>query len=103
LILSFALADDSHDVKSLTLLRTPKYEVLVPETDRGVHVSLEGDEDLENNLLDSIKLEKESIDISTRRRKYVLNIRHLDESQISEMRKMIDMLNFDSNFQVSDT
>jgi hypothetical protein len=44
LIVSFALEDDEPgEVVSLILLRTPKYESLLPENERGVSVSHEMD------------------------------------------------------------
>jgi hypothetical protein len=49
-IVSFAVVqpDDPADVDSLTILRTPKYEVILEEWERGAKVSfdrdLEGDE-----------------------------------------------------------
>jgi len=40
LIVSFAIpAPDLFDVKSLTLLRTPKYEFILDDAERGVNVS----------------------------------------------------------------
>ena len=50
LIVSFAVCkpDDPSDIESLTILRTPKYEVFLEEWERGASVSfdrdLEGDE-----------------------------------------------------------
>ena len=42
LIVSFAIPiDDAGNIKSLTLLRTPKYEFALEESDRGVKVSYE--------------------------------------------------------------
>lgn len=42
LIISFALCiDDPTDVESLTLIRTPKYELFFEEEERGVKVSLQ--------------------------------------------------------------
>ena len=42
LIVSFAIpVDEYYDVKSLILLRTPKYEIFMDEADRGVKVSYE--------------------------------------------------------------
>ncbi|MFB0552090.1 MAG: hypothetical protein ACETWQ_02145 [Phycisphaerae bacterium] len=42
LIVSFAIpADEFGDVKSLTLLRTLKYEFIMDESERGVNVSFE--------------------------------------------------------------
>ena len=102
LILSFALDDSSIGVRSLVLLRTPKYEVLVPEYERGVHVSLEGDEDIENNLLVSIKIEDSIVTICTTQRAYKLDTTRIDDEQKKQMKQLIEKLNFDSSFEVKD-
>ncbi len=103
LVLSFALDHTERGIKSLILQRTLKYEIFLPENERGVHVSMEGDEDYEYNLLESIKIEKSTITISASRKEYVLSIARIEEVQIKEMRKFIRKLNFDSNFLVHDT
>ena len=52
LIVSFAIpTDESVDVKSLTLLRTPKYEFALDESERGVKVSFEDFHDGRNEFL----------------------------------------------------
>jgi len=103
LILSFALDHTERDIKSLILLRTPKYEKLLPEYERGVQVSLEGDKEYECNLLESIKIEGSTITISSSWKEYVLSTTKIDEADIEEMRKFIRKLNFDSSFLVRDT
>ena len=100
LILSFALDDSGLGIKSLVLQRTPKYEVLMPEDERGVHVSLEGDEDIERNLLVSIKIEAVTVTISTTQRTYKLDTINIEETQIKQMLYIIKKLNFDSRFEV---
>ncbi len=40
-IVSFALAYGEMEIRSLTLLRTPKFEAMLDEAERGVSVSLE--------------------------------------------------------------
>ena len=57
LIVSFALEDDEPgEVVSLTPLRTPKYESLLPEDERGVIVSHEVDFEDEDQYLRRIRL-----------------------------------------------
>ena len=65
LIVSFAIDDLDIGVKSLTLLRTLFYEEIMDVEERGVKVSLEGDE-LEQEYLDvltSIKIRTDEIEI----------------------------------------
>jgi len=103
LILSFALDDSALGIKSLVLLRTPKYEVLLSEYERGVYVSLEGDEDIERDLLVSIKIEAVTVTISTTQRTYKLDTIKIEETQIKQMVQFIEKLNFDSRFEVITT
>ena len=67
LIVSFAICgDEPGEVRSVTLLRTPKYESIVDASERGVHVS---DEDLENddsNILESIRFLGSQVHIVTK-------------------------------------
>ena len=57
LIVSFALEDDEPgEVVSLILLRTPKYESLLPEDERGVSVSHEVDFEDEDQNFSSIRI-----------------------------------------------
>ena len=53
-IVSFALAYGEMEIRSLTLLRTPKFEVLLDESERGVSVSLEHEIDEDADLLDEV-------------------------------------------------
>jgi hypothetical protein len=56
LILSFAVQhrDDWTAIESLTLLRTPKYEFIFEEQERGVKVSFERHEDEEDEFLQKV-------------------------------------------------
>ena len=74
LIVSFAIDDLDIGVKSLTLLRTLFYEEIMDVEERGVKVSLEGDE-LEQeylNVLTSIKIRTDEIEIVSLFREYQL-------------------------------
>ena len=101
LILSFALDNGEMGVKSLVLLRTHRYEVLLPEYERGVHVSMEGDEDPENKLLLEVSVNKGTATISTQKKSYELDISRVEETELEEMLIIIQKLNFDSSFKMS--
>ena len=101
LILSFALDDERLGIKSLILLRTPVYESLLPENERGVNVSMEGDEDLKNNLLEEISIENGTITVSALRSNYKLDTSRIENKEIDLMLKFIGKLNYDSSFKVS--
>ena len=66
LIVSFAIpADESGDVKSLTLLRTPKYEFVLDESERGVKVPFEDFPNDRNEFLKKLAIEGNLVTITT--------------------------------------
>jgi len=102
LIVSFAIeASDFGEVKSLTLLRTPKYEFLLDEAERGVNVSHEdflGDED---DYLEEIELSRTVVRITTSHRRYTLDVRSVDDGEIREVEKILKKMNLDNRFTLS--
>lgn len=79
LIVSFAIGSGGRDIRSLTLLRTPVYEALLPEVDRGVRVSFVEDElvgdESENddgNFLVSIEIGESDVVIESTIKEYKL-------------------------------
>src|ERR1700723_3088710 len=88
LIVSFAVCepDDPSDIESLTILRTPKYEVFLEERERGASVSfrrdLEGDETV---LLREVFYapDEKYITLRTSHQTYKLDVRKVDPSELS--------------------
>ena len=102
LIISFAIDIGDHGIYSLILLRTLFYEEYLPENERGVKVSLEGDsydeEDL--NVLSSISISGSEIKIKSSYREYVLDISKIEKSDIKEMLKLLYKQNHDNRFTI---
>ena len=102
LIVSFALsvADDPTDVESLTLLRTPKYEVLLEDQERGVKVSLELEE---KGLLEQIVFDQDqaAVHLRTRESSFEVDLRSVERSDINEMLMVLKLMNFDGRFEIS--
>jgi hypothetical protein len=96
LIVSFAVAagDFPGDVLSLTLLRTPKYEFILDPDERGVSVSWEENEE-DNELLLAAELSGDKVKLSTTKREFVLDLSHVDDSELRRMRKVLQKMNFD--------
>jgi hypothetical protein len=105
LILSFAVQDleDRSEIKSLTLLRTPKYEFIVEEDERGVSVSFERYADEEDDYLKAVEyLEAEStVRLRTLSREYELDVRKVDVKELRKMRQILRKMNYDQKFQTS--
>lgn len=103
LIVSFAIDDVDLDIKSLILLRTPFYEHLIPESERGVNISLEGDysEQDDYNMLNSITIDSEKIIILASLKNYELDISNIGKSEVEKMVKLLNKQNFDNRFTIN--
>jgi len=105
LILSFAVQchDDPSEIESLILMRTPKYEFIFEEHERGVGVSFERHADDEDHYLQKIDyVEADAIvRIQTSSREYELDVRKVDADDLKKMRKILKRMNYDQKFQTS--
>ena len=102
LIVSFAVpCDDFGDVKSLTLLRTPKYEFVLEDHERGVHVSYEDFPDEEDDLLGQVQFEGRQVRLVTRYHRYELDLGRVDGAEIAEAKRILEKMNFDGRFRMS--
>ena len=105
LILSFAVQrrDDPSEIESLTLMRTPKYEFLLDEHERGVGVSFERHEDDEDDFLQKIDyVEADAVvRIQTISCEYELDVRKVALEDLKQMRKVLKKMNYDQKFQTS--
>ena len=104
MIVSFAVAGvDAHDVLSLTLIRTPKYEQFLYDHERGIHVSFEADDDDEDyvELLVSFEGDDSQIKLITTERDFSLDISAVDKSDLKEMREVLNKMNFDKKVKIN--
>ena len=105
LILSFAVQrhDDPSGIESLTLMRTPKYEFIFEEHERGVKVSFERQNDGRDDLLRKIDYSASDaiVRIQTTTRKYELDIRKVGADEVKKMRKLLPKMNYDQKFEMS--
>lgn len=99
LIVSFAVIDpaDPTGIESLTLLRTPKYEHLLGDWERGVSVSFERYVEDDEELLEELHLDRKSavVRLTTSLRTYELDLRKVDEREVQAMRKVLARMNYD--------
>jgi hypothetical protein len=99
LIVSFAIAGaDPHDVKSLTLLRTPQYEFTLDDTERGVNVSFDDYPDDEVELLEAVEIERHVVRLVTDLRQYTLNVQDVEHEEMKEAKRVLKKMNFDERF-----
>ena len=105
LILSFAVMDPNEptDIDSLILMRTPVYEPLLEEWERGVRASFERDNPEEADFLDEVQWDKDTgiIRLKTQLHTYRLDLRKVDGKSLSAMRKILKKMNFDGRIELS--
>ncbi len=102
LIVSFAVEYENFGVKSLILHRTLFYEEIFDEEERGVKVSMEG-ENLEYehlNMLQEIRIGNYEIEIVATQSKYMLDISRIDPTEIAEMIELVKKQNHDDRFVI---
>ena len=93
--------DFGDSIQSLILLRTPMYENVLEESERGVTVSLEDQED--DDLLQEVDFDRDAatIKLRTESRKYDLDLRKVDPVELEEMCSVFRKMNFDQKLQLS--
>ena len=102
IIVSFAIQDSEIDVRSLILHRTLLLEEMLNEEEKGVIVSLEG-ENLENentNTLSKFSINNDEINIITKYSKYKLDITKIDDKDKEDMVSLVNKQNYDSRFVI---
>ena len=100
LIVSFAIAaEEPGEIISLILLRTPKYEALLPADERGVSVSLESfPEDDERDNLRRLAMTGSVVAIGTTRTQYDLDVSDVERRELLEAQRILKKMNFDRCF-----
>ena len=98
LIVSFALSQgEPGEVRSLILLRTPKYEFLLDESERGVSFSDEARWE-EEDWLRSIELSREIVRSKTLYHEYTLDVSGVEMRELKQAEKILRKMNFDNAF-----
>jgi hypothetical protein len=101
LILSFAIMLGEHgDVASLTLLRSPEYEVLLPPDERRVNVSHEPHPETEDDSLVAVRFGSRRVWIEATSRRYLLDVSRVDADELSAARDILRRMNFDGRFEL---
>lgn len=102
IIVSFAIPDEALGVKSLILHRTLFFEELLAEEEKGVHVSMEGDQ-YENeafNRLVKIEIKGTEVIIYSKYSQYVLDLSRIEAADKSHMIRSLMKQNYDERFLI---
>lgn len=95
--------DDPDGINSLILLRTPVYERFLDQSERGVSVSLELEDNDERDLLREVHFDKDAATILLRTlsREYELDLRQVDPVELEQMCIGLRKMNFDQKLLLS--
>ncbi len=99
-IVAFALTYGDMEITSLTLLRTPKFEAMLDEAERGVSVSMEGKTVDDFASLAVVRLRANLVTIETQASRYALDVSRVDPTEVSEMKALIERMNFDHKLAI---
>jgi len=101
LILSFAIwQPELDDIRSLILMRTPKYELVFDEGERGVRVSDEAWLYDEDDMLKEIEFGGDLVRIVTNHHRFELDLRKVGKKEIKQAKAILKRMNFDNRFQM---
>jgi hypothetical protein len=98
LIVSFAIAPSAH--RSLTLLRSPQYEHLLPEEERGTTVGPLDPKEVEPDFLVSVQWLGARAVIKSQRHEYKLDISAVAKSEIAEAKAVLRKMVQDGSVQL---
>ena len=106
LIVSFfvAMPHDPNYGRSIILMRDKKWEYLIAERDRGVKVSDENfpeNNKADNNYLIGIQIGDTVAEIETTHRRYKLDLRNVDVSEVRAVQKTLKKMNYDKRFKLA--
>ena len=101
LILSFAIwQPESENIRSLILMRTPKYEFILDETECGVKVTDEALLDDEDGMLKEVEFGDDFVRIITNHHQLELDLRKVDKEGIGQANTLLKKMNFDNRFEI---
>ena len=101
LIVSFAIEDtELEETKSLILLRTPKYESVFEDHERGVTVAYDEqpDSEADEDLLIRISIVQNMVTVVSKYHRYELDVSRVDREKLAEACKILRQMNFDNRF-----
>ncbi len=98
LIVAFAVADGAGGVVSFIMMRTPKYEGLLPPDERGVHVSHEDSGEDDDEWLKSITFTSDRVEVTSDCRDYAFDVSRVDDAEIISAAAALEKMNFDGRF-----
>jgi nitrate reductase NapAB chaperone NapD len=101
LIISFAVwQPELDDIRSIILMRTPEFELLLDESERGVTVSDEIRTNDEEDRLNKVELIDNILKITTNYHQFELDLRKVNKEEVDQAKAIFQKMNFDHSFEM---
>ena len=101
LIISFAVwQPELDDIRSIILMRTPEFEFLLDESERGVAVSDEIWTNDEEDRLNKVELIDNIVKITANYHQFELDLRKVDKEEVDQAKAILQKMNFDHSFEM---
>ena len=101
LIVSFAIRQaEPAEIRTLMLMRTPKYESILDPSERGVRVSDEDSEEDEDISLDAVEFRGPEVRIVCGDLEFRLDCSSVDPEELEEAKNILNAMNFDNRFSL---
>jgi hypothetical protein len=81
-------------------MRTPEFELLLDESERGVAVSDEIWTNDEEDRLNKIELGDNVVKITTNYHQFELDLRKVDKEEVDQAKAILQKMNFDQSFEM---
>lgn len=98
LIVSFVIMDTA-GADSVTLMRTPKYEIFEDVAERGLRVYRDYDADL-TSIVSRIRIDGHVISIDGSNSAYQLDVSNVEDAELKDMMPVLAKMNFDTSFDL---
>lgn len=99
LIVGFGLEPDCVD--SLIIMRTPEFEQLLDEHERGASISHSARRSEERSLLVAVDWNGDTVRLRATDRTFSVDVHRVDEEDVSEAKRIFELMNFDGRFSLS--
>lgn len=101
LIVAFALETaEAHNVRSVSLIRSPSFEHVLPEAKRGVGVYDEARDGDDNDLLAEVLVDGTQVKIVSSRTEFQLDCSAVEPEEFVEAKEVLQKMHFDERFRL---
>ena len=88
-------------VDSLIVSRTPEFEQLLDEHERGANICHTGHRSWDGSLLVAVDWSGDTVRLKATDRTYTVNVSAVGEEDLAEAKRVLELMNFDQQFHLA--